>query len=58
MPHVSVFVEPEDVLDEMSDDELIEELKSRKKFAEGVEEGKEAPWHVREIVWQVIGRVL
>jgi len=32
MPYVNTYIEPDDVLDELSDDELIAELKRRGKY--------------------------
>ena len=68
-----VDVDPCDVLDELTDDELIEELKRRKKElvaemdmgTKGCVEqlymqyrGKDAPEPLRTLVWSVLGRVL
>lgn len=69
--HVSAWVDASDVLEEISDDQLIDEFKRRKKEAPSgpriedyVEQlyyeyrGKQTPEPIRCLVWHVIGRVL
>ena len=66
-------IDPQDVLDELTDDELVDELKRRRKESlaevaldtKGCIEqlymqyrGKDAPEPLRTLVWSVLGRVL
>ena len=71
--YVSVHVEADDILSELSDDQLIEELKRRRKTPADEQSistkdlalrvydhfrGKDAPGPVRELVWEVVGKIL